>query len=138
MRKIIANEADRTEFVRRVMAVELGKKRFIGEIKLYRKKRSINQNNLFHMWLQCIADETGDDLYSLKEYFKRKYLPWRSVSVLNGEDEVVQLVHTSDLDTKQMTDFMEKIRIQMIGMAINLPLPGEQGYDQMIVRYGDR
>jgi hypothetical protein len=135
---IISNEADRARFSEIVNTVELGKKRFIAEIKLYRKKRSKNQNNLFHMWLQCIADNTGDDIDSLKQYFKRKYLPWKTVPVLGGEDEVVQLFHTSDLDTKEMTDFMERVRMQMAGMAIILPLPEDQGYDQLIAQYGEK
>ena len=133
MRMIIASEADRARFIKSVNTVELGKKRFIGEIKVHRQKRTIKQNSLYFMWLACIRDETGNDVDTLHEYFKRKFLPWRSISVF--DDEVVQVSSTTSLNTKEFSEYMEKIKLDMINQAIFLPEPGEQGFDEFYAKY---
>ena len=134
MRMIISSEADRAEFIRCVMAVDL-KKRFVGELKVYRKMRSVSSNNLYWMWLTCIKDDTGNDVNTLHQYFKRKYLPWKSVSVF--DDEVIQITSTTSLDSKEMTEYMDKIKQEMLGQSIFLPEPGDQGYEPFYLRYGN-
>ena len=136
MRRIISNEADRARLHETVNTLELGKKRFIVEIKVYRKQRSPSQNKLYFMWLHCISEETGNDTNVLHDFFKKKFLPWRSVPVF--DDEVLQATSTTLLDTKEFSEYMDKIKEFALKWAIELPNPGDQGYEQMIVQYGNR
>ena len=40
----------------------------------HRERRSVDQNRLLWLWIQCISDETGQDKDDLHEYFKQKFL----------------------------------------------------------------
>jgi hypothetical protein len=136
MRMILSDEADRAKYISMVNALELGKRRFLAEVKVYRKKRSIKSNNLYWMWLTCIKDETGNDVETLHAYFKRKYLPWKSVPVF--DDEIIQATSTTALNTKEFFEYMEKIKQEMLAQSIFLPEPGDQGYEPFYMKYGEQ
>lgn len=134
MRTIIITEQDRQNFIKRVMEFPLGKKKFIAEFKVYRVRRSLRANNLYWMWLNCIHDETGNDVEALHKHFKETLLPWRSEKIFDSE--VSMLTSTTSLDSKQFSEYMEKIRIEMLEQGIYLPQPQDQGWDEFYARYG--
>lgn len=82
-------------------------------IKPYRKNRSLDQNNLLHMWIQEIANQTGNDLETVKEYLRAKFLSpvfkeWKDP--FSDEVSILQCPRsTTTLDTREMTTFLNQI-----------------------------
>jgi hypothetical protein len=135
MRRLIINEQDRQELIRAIQAIELdGSRKYVGEIKVFRMKRSLKQNSLYWMWLRCIKAETGNDMDDLHNYFTGKFLAWSVREVFGSE--VPRHLSTADLDTKQFTEFLEQVRMDMANQAITLPNPGDYGWDAFYTQYG--
>jgi hypothetical protein len=134
MRMVIVSDQDRQRFCQLLNAIELGKRKFIAEFKVYRLVRSLKQNKLYFKWLQCIKDETGNDVDTLHDYFKGKYLVGELVNIFGQERK--KHVSTTNLDTKQFSEYLEHIKQEMLQEGIYLPSPGEQGWDEFYARYG--
>jgi hypothetical protein len=134
MRQIIVTERDREAFIDRLRGFPLGKNRYVAEYKIHRIKRSLKANKLYWLWLRCIKDETGNDDEILHQYFRKRYLPYIVKQVF--EEEVAVIPSTANLDSKQFSDYLEHIRVEMLEQGIFLPQPQEQGWDEFYVRYG--
>jgi hypothetical protein len=96
------------------------------EIKVSKieKKRSLDQNRLYWLYLTCISQETGNDKNDLHEFFKRKYCFWNEINMFN--ESLITIKSTTTLTTKQFTEYLEKIVIfasQELG--ITLPNPDD-------------
>ncbi len=132
-KKIIRTPEERTELIKALNEDSLDKPLSV-EVKLYRKPRSCSQNNLMWLWLRCIRDETGNDVDTLYYYFCEKYLPWNENKIFG---EGVRMVGgTSQMNTKEFDDFLEKMRMEMLNeQNIHLPLPDEQGFNEFYERY---
>jgi hypothetical protein len=133
---LVSNKTDREELVRRINALDL-KKKFIAEIKVWRKVRTVPQNRLYWMWLRCITKE-GESGYTeeeLHEYFKKRYLNWREKEMFGDRLSITK--STTELTTKEFTEYLDKIQMQMGGEGISLPQPGEPMFDEFYARYGN-
>lgn len=83
----------------------------------YRRKRSLSQNNLLHLYLGVIENETGESSKRLKEIFKMQYGVKEPLLDKNGKEMVDEytgeiqkyFVSTADYTTEQMSAFIEKI-----------------------------
>jgi hypothetical protein len=86
------------------------------EVKVtqYRATRTLSQNRLLWLWLACIEKETGNDSNAMKKYYQEKFLPTNIVTIrsLTGKElkKIEMPVGTSDLDTLQFTEFLDKIK----------------------------
>lgn len=134
MRMLITTEADRQEFIRMVQALDL-KHKFFAEVKIWRKKRSLPQNKLYWAWLRCIAKdgETGYTEEELHEYFKKRFLNWREKEIFGDSISIVK--SSTELNTKEFTDYLDKIHVLMAGIGIRLPLPGDYDLDDFYAKY---
>lgn len=111
--------------------------RFFGDgtrlkltIEKYYKQRSLSQNGVLHWYLTELAEEVGMEMQDFKSIMGLKFLQ-RPKLDRNGEEiadengEVLMYIpSTSDLDTAEMTVYIEKIR--MFGLEVlnyELPLP---------------
>lgn len=78
-----------------------------------KSQRSSNQNRYY--WsvpVQLISEQTGFSKDEVHELLKRKFLKdIRMVDTKNGYKEIELTKSTTDLDTKQMEDFLSQIRI---------------------------
>lgn len=86
--------------------------------------RSLQQNAYY--WgavLPCIAESTGDIAEELHEYFKRKFLPPRLITVL---DEKIKIPGSTTKLTK--ADFYEYLQKIEHLTGIPLPNPEDAGY----------
>lgn len=109
-------------------------KRVWVEISDYSPKRSLAQNNLYHMYCDIIAEETGQDLDTIKSITKTMFALYPALDK-DGEEqvdkstgEVLKYVKdTSKMDKMEMFDLTEKTyRWALEFFGIVLPLPEEQ------------
>lgn len=93
-------------------------------VSLPRKPRSNNQNAYY--WavvLRVIGDHTGHSVEELHEIFKRKFLPPR---VLTYRDQQIRLpASTTDTNTLEFTEYIERIRAEAASMGIDVPNPDQ-------------
>ncbi len=96
------------------------------EIRDYKKPRTLDQNRYY--WgvvLKTIADDVGEDVESLHEYFAEKYL-LQEVREIFGNDVKIRK-STTKLSTKEFNEYIEKIRAEMAQFGFIIPDPdGEQ------------
>ena len=97
-------------------------------IKRASEKRSISQNDLMWMWMQCISSETGtpkDDIYM---YYCKKFL----MKTIQVGERLERIYNTSSkLNTEQMTEFLNKIQADAAQeLGITLPQPEDRFFEQ--------
>jgi len=119
MKRIIHNNADLAYCVDFMMSIEITKPmRF--ECSVIRGKRSLNQNSL--LWLWCTAlekdSETGYTKDEFYQYFLDKFAPRKEIFTN------LVIVTTSQMDSKQMSDFLDSIqRLAITELQFKLPDP---------------
>lgn len=98
-------------------------------VKPYKKNRSLDQNSLLHMWIQDIANETGNEVGVVKEYLRMKYLapaPKEWKDPLTGEINIIETPRsTTTLTVHEMTAFLNHIQQFSLDMGIALRDPEE-------------
>lgn len=112
------------------------KKKYIVEVKVERERRSIDQNALYWLWLNCIMDETGEHKDNLHEYFKTKFL---------GVDDRQCFGHhfflpntTTKLDTLQFKNYLDRIQeFASVELGITLPDPKDLYWEEFYNHYKD-
>lgn len=109
-------------------------KRYNVSITLHREKRSVDQNRLLWLWLGCISAETGQDKDSLHDYFKLKFLGFDTKTLWGTQ--LYSPVSTKSLDTKQFTDYLERVQaFASSELGIILPNPEDQYWEQFYEQY---
>jgi hypothetical protein len=78
--------------------------------------RSSSQNRYYHLYLEVIALETGDNADDLHEFFKQKLLP-PVFKTIRGE-EIKLPASTTDLSKNDFTEYLDRICA-----LTNVPLP---------------
>ena len=77
-----------------------------GEIELIIKRaikhRSLNQNNLYWLYLNVISEDTGNTPEELNEYFKRVHLKPQNLNCFNKTIPIPG--STTTLNTAEFTD----------------------------------
>ena len=107
-------------------------------IEPYKKNRSLAQNSLLWLWLTRLSNflrnENGLNTMpeDLKDHFQRTYLGNRPYQ-LDGKT-YVRLVGTSDLNTAQFTDFLNRIEEYANNAGLNLPHPEDMYYEAMEIK----
>ncbi len=80
------------------------------------RKRSIDSNNLYWLWLTILADDTGNDKNDLHEYCTSMFAPQRPLM-----DRYVP-IRTSKMDTAQMSVYMRRVKFWALN-ELNSVLP---------------
>lgn len=104
-------------------------------VKIVRKTRprTIPQNSLMWMWYKCMEEMTGQKKEDFHDYYKRKFLT-RQIAIKGRWVDVVG--NTSDLNTLQFTDYLEKVKADAATeFGIMLPLPADRTYKNFIDEY---
>lgn len=102
-------------------------------IKRHREQRTLSQNDLMWMWLKCIEDVTGTPKRDIYDIYCKKFL-LRSVSY----GDRIELVSgsSSSLNTKQMSEFLEKIQADAATeFGIILPTPQDRYFETFFQTY---
>lgn len=129
----IYNNQDKEEALKKIASIDI-KSKYIIDFKKYRKRRTISQNRLMWMWYRCIEDNLGQDSDELHYILRLKFLPYKTIKV-NKEPCKIP-ISTTKLDTKQFTDYLEKIYIWASQEGIILLRPEDRGWEQFEERYG--
>lgn len=102
-------------------------------VKRQSEKRSIAQNDLMWMWMQCIENETGTSKDEVYMYYCKKFL-MRTVSI--GERMERIYMTSSKLNTEQMTAFLNQIQADAASeLGITLPTPQDRYFEQFYQDY---
>lgn len=111
-------------------------KTYTVEFTIKRAIRTISQHRLYWLWLTCIAVETGNDKETLHEYFKQEFLGRLTVTIFSTE--VYPLRSTTGLNTKEFTDYLNKIQVFASSeLGVILPLPEDLHFKQFYEHYKD-
>lgn len=103
-------------------------------LETYYRKRTLEQNNLFHLYCSQIAEDTGQDLEAVKSTVKLLYAR-KPLLDKDGQEqfnvatgELLEYVQdTSSMNTVEMADLTEKTRMfAMEFFGIYLELPEQQ------------
>lgn len=107
-------------------------------VKIARKTepRTISQNSLMWLWYKCLEESTGTPKDDWHDYYKAKFLG-RVVTVGGRQWRVTG--STKDLNTVQMTDYLNKVQADAAAeFGIMLPLPSDRHYQAFVDEYKKR
>lgn len=102
-------------------------------VKKVQEKRSIAQNDLMWMWMQCIENETGTPKDEVYMYYCKKFL-MRTISM--GERRERIYMTSSKLNSEQMTAFLNQIQADAAQeLGITLPTPQDKYFEAFYADY---
>ena len=107
------------------------------EVSMKRKQRTLNQNALFHLWIQVIADHAGyTSLEDCKRDVKRALLGMREdMNKITGETQMVDY-QTSSMTTSELSSLMDKMKVwAQTDLGCYLPYFVDPGYEEMYQQY---
>jgi len=104
------------------------------DIKVHKENRTVSQNRLYWLYLNCLQAETGNDKDTLHEYFKTQFLPFEEKEIF---DAVVPIFPTTTkLDTKQFTGYINKIVVFASSeLGIVLPNPEDKHWEEFYSQF---
>lgn len=112
-RYVIQNEESRAWAIKVIRELPLDPM-YQVVIKKYQRDRSLAQNNLLHMWLKELTDAYfeayGEQVAppAWKIFFRALFLEEVALRGPGGE-LVTDIKHTSDLNVKEFSEFLERI-----------------------------
>lgn len=104
----IRNDNDRKAVIEYIGKLDVTKREYEAVISKKTAKRTLAQNRLYHLWLNCISAETGNDTDMLAEYFKSKFLYVRH-RIIYGE-QISVVPSTTTLTTEEFKEYLDKIQ----------------------------
>ena len=117
-------------------------KRYRLIIKVWKDKRTIDQNSLSHMWYTDIATQANQRLKtnsytmdSVKHDLKEMFLGYEEIehkNVITGEiTKKLELIKTSDLDTGEMHFFLQQVETWSYQNGFKLRIPNDSEYRKL-------
>lgn len=102
-----------------------------------KRKRTLSQNALFHVWIRCFADFIGEtDIDYCRVSVVRAILGQKVKSNKFTNRTEYYDYRTSEMSTEQMTLLLDKFHAwAQTEYNLHLPLPEENGYDDMYNAY---
>ena len=130
----IRSERDRQAVVDYISKLDITKREYEAKIVKRTEKRTLAQNRLYHLWLNCISAETGNEVDILAEYFKQKFLGVRE-RVIHG-DHVRVALSTTELNTEEFKRYLDRIQEWAnVEQGIILPNPEDLYFAQFVEKY---
>lgn len=109
-------------------------KTYNAEIVRKTTKRSLDQNNLYWLWLSYLAKELGYTQEELHSVFALKFLG-ASHRVIY-EETIVNIPSTKKLTTEQFSAYLEQIYLYAVTeLDIQLPQPQDRYFEQFYEQY---
>lgn len=133
MKFAIRNESDRLALVDHIGKLDLSKE-YEASIVKKTDKRTLSQNRLYFLWLNCISAETGNEVDDLHEYLKRKFIG-RNYRIIYGEGIETSL-STTELNTEQFKAYLDRVQEWAnVEQGIILPNPEDLHFAQFAEKY---
>jgi len=85
--------------------------------------RTSSQNNFYFFYLGLISQDTGDDVNSLHEYFRRTLLPPKFISIKGKEIKIP--TSTTELSKIEFGEYMDRISMET---EMEIPDPHDAGF----------
>lgn len=102
-------------------------KGLVVEIYEAKKRRSLNQNDLWHKWIDIMAKSSGDTPSYMKDEVKREILGMREhINKRTGELTYYDY-HTAELTKEQFTRLMTQTQV-LASEYYGLTLPSPEDY----------
>ena len=101
------------------------------------KQRTLDQNDLFHLWVKVVADEIGEPSFErCKRDIKRMILGMKE-DVNRFTGEVIHVDYkTSEMSVSELSSFMDKMKIwAQTELGCYLPYWKDPGYEEMVSEY---
>lgn len=95
----------------------------IYRIERLESQRTLSQNNYYWFYLSLIERETGNAAVELHEFFKRKFLLPKHISVMGNDIRIPGT--TTGLKKHEFSEYLDKICALT---NVPLPNPEESGY----------
>ena len=122
---IVRDEYMRTRVADLIARLDLSKPWQIT-VEPHRARRSLNQNNLYHLWVGIIAAHTGNSHDAVHEFIKGEFLAPRMVEIAGRHRECRP--STTALKTDEMSLFMNQVYAwATTELGLLLPLPEDVG-----------
>jgi len=134
MKFLVTNEHSRRVVFEYLEKLNLSKK-YSVEITLKRETRTLSQNRLYWLYLACLEYETGNEKESLHDHFRKKWLK-KKEGEFQGE-KIIMTYSTTELNTKQFADYIDKIVLFAAEEGIILPDPNDLSWSQFYETYKD-
>lgn len=99
-----------------------------ADLVVRKKVRSIQQNRFYWMYLEIVANETGNLSYEIHEWAKRMFLPPRYISVKGKEVKIP--ASTTNLSKADFGDYLDKICAET-----GVPIPDPKNLPGFIPNY---
>jgi len=105
-------------------------------IAKYKKVRSLSANALYWKWMTILGEYIGHSKEDMHQVFKKQFLadkmPALSKDVFMAYLASQNIIDsTTELNTKEMTEYMDKIQAQARELRVQLPLPEDRFYEDM-------
>lgn len=116
----ICRESDKNAAIAAIRDMDLSKPKQV-EIRNVRKTRTLDQSALYWEWVSILADEFGNDKEEMHNALKIKIL---GPDLVNISGEIVYVPPKSrDKNTKDFSDYMDKVMAFALEYGIRLPTP---------------
>lgn len=113
----------------------LEKNLYLSEIK---PVRTNDQNSYYWIILKYLEDQTGNDKNKMHDFFKNEFLQADEKFSLKFNDSYRYGYHyktTTELNTKQFTEYIEKICVFMADFGIEIPQPKDPNFNDFLEHY---
>lgn len=130
----IRTETDKKAVCEYIKKLDISRRQYNVRVAKKAETRTLSQNRLYYLWLNCISAETGNEVELLHEYCKQKFLGVQ-YRVIYGE-EVVRPLTTTELNTEQFKAYLDKIQEWAnTEQGIILPNPEDLYWEQFLEKY---
>ena len=126
---LLANQKNKQDAINYILTLPDDGK-FEVVVQEYKKKRSLAQNRLYHMWKPYLAKHFGYAAEEMHEELKYAFL---GEQVWTNRKGVVRSkpISTTTLKVEGMVEFLTKIEVLAETHDIKLPIPHDYGYAMM-------
>lgn len=131
----IFSHADREAVIEYINKLPEGKP-YNVEVVRRQPKRSMDQNRLYWLWLNCIAKDgelgyTADELHVV---FAQKFLGARHRAIYG--EQVLDVPSTRKLNTEEFASYLDKIQVfALTELDIELPNPQDRYFELFYEQY---
>lgn len=102
------------------------------QLTFEKPRRNSDQNALMWVYLGCLSEGTGQNVWEIYQYITEKYNRENCLYDTNGK---FQSGGTSKLNTKQFTDLVTNTQVEGAELGITLLSKGDRNFEEFYNEY---